>query len=114
MVVGGTEAPLDRLAERLAPEHAPVVPAPRLGPLGPDGHAAERLREAQAVEDPRRVRRELDAGAHLPQGGRLLEDGDGDPRARQRERRRQASDARADHRDIHGGAMVSQGGCERC
>ena len=99
LVVREAEGGLERLGERRAQQRAAVVPAALVPGERPDARPRELLGEPEPVQDPRRVRADLDAGADLAQRGRLLVDLDVEAGAEQRQRRGQAADAAADDGD---------------
>jgi hypothetical protein len=73
-VIRRVEDPPHLVAQRRVVEHAPVLPATSLDPFGLGGPGPQGLFEAEAVQQARRVGRELDAGADRPDLPRLLED----------------------------------------
>jgi hypothetical protein len=62
-------------------------------------HARKVVAQAESVQDPRRVRADLDARADLAERAGALVDVDVEPRLQQRERGGQAADAAADDSD---------------
>jgi hypothetical protein len=68
---------------------------------GAHSEAAERLLESESMEDSRRVRTYLDAGADFAEFGGLLEDLDLEAGARERQRGGEAADPGADYDDSH-------------
>ena len=89
----------DRVAERRADERPAVLPAALVPGERPDAHRGQVVREAQAVEDARRVRADLDPGADLADRARLLVHLHVEAGAVERQRGRQAADPGADDRD---------------
>ena len=75
---------------------------------GHDGRR-QRLGEPERGEHARRVRKELDAGADLLEALRLLEQDDRKAVPRDRERRRQAADARSGDENLAGGMAQCSG-----
>jgi hypothetical protein len=72
LIIRGAARALYCFAERSTPQRATVVPATltqseRRHPLH-----GRRVDQTQAPEDPRRIRTDLDAGAHIPQRPCLL------------------------------------------
>jgi hypothetical protein len=101
IVIGGAEVSLARVGQRLAREHASVIPAVDDDRARTHSEATERLLESESIEDSRRVRTYLDAGADLTQFGGLLEDLDLKARPRKRQRSREAADPGSDYNDSH-------------
>ena len=113
LVMGEAELGLERLGQRGAEERSAVVPAPLVPGERLDAAARERVGEADAVQHPRRVRADLDAGPDLGQGRRLLIDLDVEPGAQQRECRGQPADAAADDADPHDRPSLAASGPPR-
>ena len=76
-----------------------------------DRHAARRLADAQAIEAVEGVGPELDAGADLAELARLLQHQRGDALLRQRQRRREATDAAAGDEDLYLGPPTTLSSC---
>jgi hypothetical protein len=74
MIVGGAEVTLAGVGQGLASEHTPIIPAADDDCAGQHSEAAQRLLKSESMEDSRRVRTYLDAGADFAQLGSLFED----------------------------------------
>src|ERR1051326_8922817 len=67
-VVGRPKFLRDHCAERRPHEEAPVAPTPLVKGAGFDAASAEPLGKAEAVQQPRRIRADVDAGAERTEG----------------------------------------------
>src|SRR3984893_10204591 len=110
--IGAMNGDVRRAAELLAQrierrllQGAPVLPAALVGEERAHALAVEALGEAQSAQDARRVRAHIDAAADLGEFGGLLVDIDLEAGLTQRQRRREPTDAAADHRDPEGCAV---------
>jgi len=65
-VIGRAEFLLDHSAERRTHQEAPVVPAPLIEGGGLHAAGTEALGKPEPVQQPRRVRADVDAGADMP------------------------------------------------
>jgi hypothetical protein len=99
LVVGKAEGVLHQTAQGGAQERAAVVPAALVPGLRGDARPREIPRQPESVQDPRGVRADLDAGAHLRQLAGPLVDVDVEAGLQQRQRGAQAADAAADDGD---------------
>ncbi len=98
--VGRAVAPLARLAEGQARQLAAVVRAAHAQHRRAGGDARQARRQAEGMQPPRDIGAELDAGADLAEGGRLLQHLDAMPLARQRQGGSQPADAGAGDEDL--------------
>jgi hypothetical protein len=101
MIVGRAEGRLDLRAERRALQRAAIIPAALVH--GERSHAdfVHRGLQSQPDQQARGVGADLDAGADLADGGRLLVDMDIETGLQQLQRGREATDASADDGDPH-------------
>ncbi len=79
-----------------AKQHGSVVPAQELNGIGSARHRTKPWKLAERIDEPRRVRTELEGRADGGHGVCLLEDRHLDSVTRQRERSAQAADPPAD------------------
>ena len=101
IVIWRSEVALAGVGERLARDYAAVVPSVDDDRARAHSEAAERLCEAEATQDSRRVGTYLDAGADFAQFSGLLEDLDLESGARERQRGGESTDPGADYDDSH-------------
>ncbi len=85
--------------ERGALQGAPVLPTPLMGEERAHALAVEPGGETRPAQDAGRVRAHINAAADLGEFGRLLVDIDLEAGLTQRQRRREPTDAAADHRN---------------
>ena len=102
VIVGRAEVTLAGVGEGLASDHAPIVPSAYHGRVRPHPESSQRLLKSEPIENSRRVRTYLDAGADLAQFGGLLEHLNLEARTPKRQRGSEASDPRSYHDDSHG------------
>jgi len=101
VIVRRAEVKFACVGQRLSSKLAPVVPSADDNCVRPHSHAAHRLRKPEPIQDSRRVRAYLDAGADLAQFSGLLEDLNVEAGASKRQRRREPTDPRSDDDNSH-------------
>ena len=99
-VVRRAEMRLRPLAERRVVEAVAGVPGAIVAPFRIVRDARQRIAEAERPQDARRVAADLEAGADLAEGRRLLEQLGRDAALPQRQQRRDAADAAARDQDF--------------
>jgi len=85
MPIGPPEDFLRRIAERGGENVLPRLPVPESVTVGPDRVGGEARGAPEPVQDARRVRAELNTGAHRLDRRGLLQDGEIDPGSPQRQ-----------------------------
>src|ERR1700691_1342450 len=73
-VVWRVESRLNRFPERGTDQEAAIVPAPLVKGLRPDAAVGELFGDPEAMENARRIRADIDAGANFAECLRLLVD----------------------------------------
>jgi hypothetical protein len=101
IVIWRAEVSLACVGQGLARDYAAVVPAVDDDRARAHSEAAERLLESESMEDSRRVRTYLDAGADFAEFGGLFEDLNFKARASKRQCGGEAADPGADYDDSH-------------
>src|SRR5260370_39981080 len=101
VIVRRAEVALAYVGQRLPSELAPIVPSAQDNRVRPHSRAAHWLLESKTMEDSRRVRTYLDAGANLAQFGGLFEHLNLEAGASKRQRRCETADPRPDDYDSH-------------
>jgi hypothetical protein len=101
IVIRSAEVALARVGQRLTSEDAAVIPAADDDRARPHSEAAQRRLESEPMEDSRRVRTYLDAGADFAQFGSLFEDLNLKAGPRERQRRRKSAYTGTNYDDFH-------------
>jgi hypothetical protein len=101
IVIWRAEVSLACVGQGLARDYAAVVPAVDDDRARAHSEAAERLLESESMEDSRRVRTYLDAGADFAEFGGLFEDLNFKARASKRQCGGESPDPGADYDDSH-------------
>jgi hypothetical protein len=101
IIVGRAEVTLAGVGERLAREHAAVIPAADHDRARAHSEAAEPFLESEPIEDSRRVGTYLDAGADFAEFGGLFEDMNLEAGTGKRQRGCEAANPGSDYDDSH-------------
>ena len=110
LVVREAERGFEWFRQRRSQQGPAVVPATLVPRQGPHAHALQHAGQPKRVQHTRRVRTDLDAGADLAQGRRLLVDLDVDTCPKQRHGGGETTNPRAYHANAHAPIDVDAAG----